>query len=52
MNEAHAKRSDVDPVAGSPVYPLGSRVNRAGRLEVGGCDLVEVAAEFGTPASV
>jgi diaminopimelate decarboxylase len=52
MNEAHAKRSDVDPVAGSPVYPLGSRVNRAGRLEVGGCDLVEVAAEFGTPAYV
>lgn len=41
-----------DPIAGSPVYPIGSRVNEAGRLEVGGCDLIEVAAEFGTPAYV
>jgi diaminopimelate decarboxylase len=36
----------------SPVYPLGTRVNDAGRLEVGGCDLAEVAREFGTPAYV
>jgi diaminopimelate decarboxylase len=36
-------------VEGSPVYPLGSRVNERGHLEVGGCDVVEVAAEFGTP---
>ena len=34
------------------VYPLGSRLNAAGRLEVGGCDLVELAREFGTPAYV
>ena len=34
------------------VYPLGTRVNEAGRLEVGGCDLLEVAREFGTPAYV
>ena len=34
------------------VYPLGSRVNAAGRLEVGGCDVVELAREFGTPAYV
>jgi diaminopimelate decarboxylase len=34
------------------VLPIGSRVNRRGRLEVGGCDLVELAAEFGTPAYV
>ena len=40
------------PVAGSPVYPLGSRVNDRGHLEVGGCDAVELAAEFGTPAYV
>ncbi len=33
-------------------YPLGTRVNEAGRLEVGGCDLLEVAREFGTPAYV
>jgi len=36
----------------SPVYPLGSRVNEQGRLEVGGCDTVELAREFGTPAYV
>ncbi len=34
------------------VYPLGSRINDAGRLEVGGCDVVELAQEFGTPAYV
>ena len=42
----------TDPIAGSAVYPLGSRVNAAGHLEVGGCDIVEVAREFGTPAYV
>jgi diaminopimelate decarboxylase len=36
----------------SHVYPLGSRLNERGRLEVGGCDVVELAAEFGTPAYV
>ena len=36
----------------SHVFPLGSRVNEQGRLEVGGCDLVELAREFGTPAYV
>src|SRR2546421_5305924 len=36
----------------SRVYPLGSRVNEAGRLEVGGCDTIELALEFGTPAYV
>jgi diaminopimelate decarboxylase len=41
-----------DPIAGSPEWPLGSRVNAAGRIEVGGCDLLEVAREFGTPAYV
>jgi diaminopimelate decarboxylase len=41
-----------DPIAGSAVYPAGSRVNEAGRLEVGGCDVVELAREFGTPAYV
>src|SRR5918995_1683700 len=39
-------------VAVSHVYPLGSRLNEAGRLEVGGCDVVELAREFGTPAYV
>jgi diaminopimelate decarboxylase len=36
----------------SHVFPLGSRLNEAGRLEVGGCDAVELAREFGTPAYV
>jgi diaminopimelate decarboxylase len=36
----------------SAVYPLGSRVNEQGRLEIGGCDTVELAREFGTPAYV
>ena len=36
----------------SAVYPLGSRVNEQGRLEIGGCDMVELAREFGTPAYV
>jgi diaminopimelate decarboxylase len=31
-------------------FPLGSRVNEHGHLEVGGCDVVELVAEFGSPA--
>ena len=42
----------TDPVTGSPVYPLGSTVNAAGHLEVGGCDVVDIAREFGTPAYI
>jgi diaminopimelate decarboxylase len=34
------------------VFPLGSRVNERGHLEIGGCDAVELAREFGTPAYV
>jgi diaminopimelate decarboxylase len=36
----------------STALPWGSRINRHGHLEVGGCDLLEVAREFGTPAYV
>jgi diaminopimelate decarboxylase len=36
----------------SDVFPLGSRINERGRLEVGGCDAIELAREFGTPAYV
>ena len=42
----------TDPIASSPVYPLGSRVNERGRLEVGGCDVVRLVAEHGTPAYI
>ena len=41
-----------DPITGSAVYPLGSRVNERGHLEVGGCDVADVASELGTPAYV
>jgi diaminopimelate decarboxylase len=36
----------------SHVWPLGTRVDDAGHLEVGGCDLAELAREVGTPAYV
>jgi diaminopimelate decarboxylase len=36
----------------SHVYPQDSRINEKGRLEVGGCDVIELAREFGTPAYV
>jgi diaminopimelate decarboxylase len=39
-------------VEGSAVYPLGSHINDRGHLEVGGCDVVDLAEEFGTPAYV
>jgi diaminopimelate decarboxylase len=42
----------ADPVAGSPVYPVGSRINERGHLEVGGCDVVDLVAEYGTPAYI
>src|SRR3954451_10493244 len=34
------------------VFPLRSAINEAGRLEVGGCDVIELAERFGTPAYV
>src|SRR4051812_39366981 len=36
----------------SHVYPHGSRLNKRGRLEIGGCDVIELAEQFGTPAYV
>ena len=49
---AAIRATGTDPVASSPVFPLGSRTNEAGHLEVGGCDIVELAREHGTPAYV
>jgi len=42
----------TDRIAASPAYPLGSRINERGHLEVGGCDVVDLVAEHGTPAYV
>jgi diaminopimelate decarboxylase len=50
--DKQASVAAADPIASSPVYPEGSRVNEKGHLEVAGCDLVELADEFGTPAYV
>ena len=36
----------------SPAYPLGSRLDDDGRLEIGGCDALDLAREFGTPALI
>jgi diaminopimelate decarboxylase len=49
---AERAQAVADPIAGSPVFPIGSRLNERGRVEVGGCDLIELASEFGTPAYV
>jgi diaminopimelate decarboxylase len=42
----------VTGTALSHVFPLGSRLNECGHVEVGGCDTIELAREFGTPAYV
>jgi diaminopimelate decarboxylase len=52
MSERGQAGAVADPIAGSSVYPAGSRVNERGRLEVAGCDVVELAAELGTPAYI
>jgi diaminopimelate decarboxylase len=36
----------------SQAYPIGSRLDEDGRLQLGGCDAVELAHEFGTPAYI
>ncbi len=36
----------------SAVFPVGSRLDSRGHLHVGGCDTLELAREFGTPAYV
>jgi diaminopimelate decarboxylase len=36
----------------SRAYPTASRIDEDGRLQLGGCDAVELAREFGTPAYI
>jgi diaminopimelate decarboxylase len=36
----------------SHVFPIGSRLDDRGRLQIGGCDALELAERFGTPAYV
>jgi diaminopimelate decarboxylase len=42
----------IAPSMLSGVFPLGTRVNERGHLEIGGCDAIELARDFGTPAYV
>jgi diaminopimelate decarboxylase len=42
----------VTDIGISGVFPIGSRVNERGHIEVGGCDTIELAREFGTPAYI
>ena len=46
------QRPAIPSDRGSPAIRSGARVDAEGHLDVGGCDLVEVAREFGTPAYV
>jgi len=50
--EQSATLAQASPVEGSPVYPAGSHVNERGHLVVGGCDVVELVAEHGSPAYI
>jgi diaminopimelate decarboxylase len=56
MSGAVRKHAIIRPMATetglSDVFPLDSRLNERGRLEVGGCDAIELAREFGTPAYI
>lgn len=50
--EANDTGAPEGPAAISPAWPADSQVNERGDLEIGGCDLIELAAEVGTPAYV
>ena len=52
MSERGQTGAVAERIEGSSVYPLGSRINERGHLEVAGCDVVDLAAEYGTPAYV
>ncbi len=45
-----ARFDEIGPLG--PPFPIDARVNEAGRLEVGGCDIVDVARQHGTPAYI
>jgi diaminopimelate decarboxylase len=39
----------MDTAFNPALFPASSAINKAGHLTIGGCDLVQLAAEFGTP---
>ncbi|MFT4050313.1 MAG: diaminopimelate decarboxylase [Solirubrobacterales bacterium] len=50
QSEIPAGFVEVGPLG--PPYPIDSQINDAGRLSIGGCDVVDVAEAFGTPAYI
>ncbi|MGI8730356.1 MAG: diaminopimelate decarboxylase, partial [Solirubrobacteraceae bacterium] len=36
----------------SQAYPIASDIDENGRLQLAGCDAIELAREFGTPAYI
>ena len=40
------------PTANQSLKPITTKINRNGNLEIGGCDLVELAQKYGTPLYV
>ncbi|MBJ7354981.1 MAG: diaminopimelate decarboxylase [Thermoleophilaceae bacterium] len=42
--------NEVGPLG--PPFPIDARVNDAGHLEIGGCDVLDVAKQFGTPSYI
>ena len=45
-------RADPSAPVAPGLFPLTAEVDDRGRLQVGGCDLVELAEQFGTPLFV
>jgi diaminopimelate decarboxylase len=39
----------TEQISRLPLFPLTAKVNKQGHLIIGGCDTLELAAEFGTP---
>ncbi|MBV9819584.1 MAG: diaminopimelate decarboxylase [Solirubrobacterales bacterium] len=52
LPDARSRAVTAIALAASHVYPRGTRINERGRLELGGCDAVALAREFGTPVYV
>src|SRR3984957_17073663 len=52
MHDMIAPLSSNTVTSLSHVYPVGSRINERGHLEIGGCDAIDLVREFGTPAYV
>lgn len=53
MSEASTRAPVEAPtLAAAHAFPLGTRINAKGRLEVGSCDVVDLVAEHGTPAYI